>query len=112
MTPLQIGRWCSLYRADCHDLLPELRALEPAAVVTDPPYGLGLPGTAGYGRASSVYRAVTPAEERRGNAPIAGDVDRSVNLAPLLDLAPVSFVWGADHPPRPAPRRRQVRGVG
>ena len=92
LTVETIGDWCTLIHADCHAAIDELRAMTPDAMVTDPPYGLGLPGTAGYER-----EPITSVQERRGAAPIVGDRDRSVDIRPLMQVAPQSVVWGADH---------------
>lgn len=39
MTPVTIGD-CTLYNADCRDVLPTLAKVD--AVITDPPYGIGI----------------------------------------------------------------------
>ena len=95
---VEVDGWATLIRADAHDVLDELRAMRPVAVVTDPPYGLGLRGDAGYKRKDDgVYRTERKVRERRGLAPIVGDRDRSANVRPFLALAPQAWCWGADH---------------
>jgi len=44
MKPTEIVNGCELYLADCLDVLPELAAGSIDAVVTDPPYGIGISG--------------------------------------------------------------------
>ena len=95
MLKRSIGGWCTLIHADSHEVIDELRAMKPDAVVMDPPYGLGLKGSAGFGRGPT--SANTRTTERRGLAPIVGDVDRTVNVRPFLSVAPVTWLWGADH---------------
>ena len=91
-----IGDWCRLYRADATDILDVLRAHRPDAVVTDPPYGIGL-SNAGYGRRPrSKYAPRIEVEERRGDYRIHGD-EAGADLSPWLDFAPQVVLWGADH---------------
>ena len=95
---VRIGDWCTLIHADCHAVIDELRAMAPDALVTDPPYGIGLTGNSGYKRRKNgVYKALTKVEDRRGEAPVVGDRDRSVDVRPLLDVALQVVMWGADH---------------
>ena len=90
--------WCTLLHADAHAIIDRLRDLSPDAVVTDPPYGLGLAGDLGYHGNQGAYHGDRKriADRRGGASPVVGD-DGSVDVRPFLDLAPVSWVWGADH---------------
>lgn len=46
MTPYYQDEWCTIYHADCRDVLPALRGV--GQVLTSPPYNLGRPpGTSG-----------------------------------------------------------------
>ena len=44
MKPVEIDGWCTLYHADNAEIVDVLRGHEPDAVITDPPYGIGISG--------------------------------------------------------------------
>ena len=92
--PTRIGDWCTLYRADSTEILDALKALGPDAVITDPPYGIGIKG-AGRGRGSS-GQADTASAMLRGSPPIVGD-DTGVDISRWIGFAPDVLLWGADH---------------
>lgn len=76
----------TLYLGDCREILPGLEKVD--ATITDPPYGQKL---------QMVTRAV-PGKGvkylRNGNwKPIIGD-DTDFDPAHLLDLAPITLIWG------------------
>jgi len=77
---------CRLILGDCLEILPTLGRVD--AVVTDPPYGMALDtdysGFNGWGGKGHAYEAVI------------GD-DRPFDPRPLLHLAPVCILWGANH---------------
>ncbi len=75
-----------LYRADCRDVLPELKGID--AVVTDPPYGIGHPcDFANRGRGALA--------QCRDYAPVHDD-DRPFDPAPLLNY-PKAVIWGGNY---------------
>ena len=79
---VQIGA-CTLYRADCRDVLPLLPRVD--AVVTDPPYGIGhQKGASGKGK-----------HNMRNLGLIIGD-DETFDPTPWLDFDDV-ILWGANH---------------
>lgn len=88
-----------LWLGDCLEVLPTLGRFD--AVVTDPPYGIAfVHGDGGMGIGAGKYRS------RLNNLPIAGD-DKPFDPVPLLPLAGVVILWGANHyadrlPPSPA----------
>lgn len=84
----QIGD-CTLYLGDCLEILPSLPKVD--AVVTDPPYGIGFCHGAGGdgiggGRYASKFNGVR----------VTGD-ERPFDPTPLLTLAPVAVLFGANH---------------
>lgn len=97
ISPVTIGA-ATLYLGDCRDILPTLGRVD--AVVTDPPYGIGLQ-TQNAGRSRRKYQkrgesvryAVTQAHKFD---PIIGD-NEPFDPAPLLDLAPSMVLWGANN---------------
>lgn len=83
----------TLYKGDCIDLIPTLRqAIEFAAVVTDPPYGIGW------------RKGLNKAAGSRAHGGIANDEDttcRDAMLGLVQDLPAVVFgSFYAPHPPR------------
>jgi site-specific DNA-methyltransferase (adenine-specific)/modification methylase len=93
----KIGK-ATLYLGDCRELLSQFQA---DAVISDPPYGIAYSHSGGgQGIGKGAYRT------RLKNMPIYGD-DAPFDPAPLLSLAPVVLLWGANHyadklPPRPS----------
>lgn len=81
---VQIGD-CTLYRADCRDVLPMLPKVD--AVVTDPPYGISYsPAAGGRGWAKKTFV---------GTDLVRGD-DRPFDPSMLLAF-PAVILWGANH---------------
>ena len=98
----QIGD-CTLYLGDCREIMPELGKVD--AVVTDPPYGVGLNtdnSRFSGGDAGSVLRRgnrVGPAKGKR----IAND-DSPFDPSPLLNAARNHIIWGWNNYPDKLPR--------
>lgn len=94
-----------LYRADCLELLAAGMLTPCAAIVSDPPYGIGYQhGGGGGGGSGSVKLATT------FTGKIIGD-DRPFDPAPWVAAAPKSkseesriVLWGADHYMQDLPR--------
>jgi site-specific DNA-methyltransferase (adenine-specific) len=83
---------CTLYRADCRDVLPGLPPVE--SLITDPPYGLGLTGKAGrYRHAPRAKRA----ETYRGYADTLENFETIIvpSLQQALTLASCGLVFMA-----------------
>ncbi|MGD9725282.1 MAG: site-specific DNA-methyltransferase [Nitrospiraceae bacterium] len=79
----------TLYCGDCREILPSLGKVD--AVVTDPPYGIAfVHGAGGDGIGGGKYVS------KFNGVAIAGD-DVPFDPAPLLDLAPVTILFGANH---------------
>ncbi len=78
--PYYEDEWVTIYHGDCREIIPHL-AFD--AVVTDPPYGIGLDTKARYHRNSD-------------HAPIVGD-DSAFDPAHLLDLNVPTILWGGNH---------------
>ena len=85
---------CTLYLADCMDVLPTLGKVD--AVVTDPPYGIKVDSTMAkqsgqqYGNAAaqkSTYKATEWDEE-----PLSGEL-----LQMVLQSAPKVILWGGNY---------------
>ena len=105
MKPVIIDGWCTLYHADNAEIVDVLRGHEPDAVITDPPYGLGLKNvglnSSQKSRPVVDYRTGVKREWEnshafaRGYPSIAGD-DVGATLAAWLEF-PQVLVWGADH---------------
>lgn len=94
MTPYYEDDWCVIYHGDCREVLPTL-AGDVAAVVTDPPYGLGdLLHRPGPGKWSKLYGAGAPTWDREAPAIVAD----------LPSMAEHSIIWGGNYFPLP-PRR-------
>lgn len=72
----------TLYLGDCLEILPTLEKVD--AVITDPPYGIGF--------------AAQPTNYQRaaGMRPRAWD-DRTVDVSPLLTIAPTIAIWGGNY---------------
>ena len=79
---------CTLYRGDCRDILPTLGKVD--AVVTDPPYGIGI--------TKSNRLSVS-----RGFEQLSWD-DEAANLDWLLPMAIPAIVWGGNYFNLPAHR--------
>lgn len=83
-----IGK-ATLYLGDCRELLAQIQA---DAVISDPPYGIAFKhggndrGGIGKGKYATAFA---------GDA-VTGD-DAPFDPAPLLTLAPVVLLWGANH---------------
>jgi site-specific DNA-methyltransferase (adenine-specific) len=92
-----------LYNADCRDVLPHLGKVD--AVVTDPPYGIGLNTNnqrfSGGGAASVAKRGSRVGSA--GGAAIVGDAE-PFDPAFLLDLPGDKIVWGWNNYPDRLPR--------
>lgn len=80
------GVTCTLYHADCMDLLP----IEADAVVTDPPYGLGELWNGGAGGEKSSWR-IPPEEAKRW------DGDTVLGLPDLISAYREAIVWGGNY---------------
>jgi site-specific DNA-methyltransferase (adenine-specific) len=80
MKPYYDDGTVTIYHGDCREILPTLTA---DAVVTDPPYGIGLDTRSRYAG-------------NRDHAPIAGD-DVPFDPAPPLALGVPTILWGANH---------------
>ena len=90
---VQIGDWCTLYHADSTEIVEELRAVMPDAVIMDPPYGVGFRGVATLGTKGADYRAVRPL--KFSGQTVHGD-EQSPDISPWLRF-PNVLTWGADH---------------
>lgn len=79
----------TLYLGDCLEVLPTLQGID--ALVSDPPYGISfVHGAGGDGIGGGKY-----ASKFNGVA-IHGD-DRPFDPVPLLSVAPVTVLFGANH---------------
>lgn len=85
--PIIIGR-ATLYNADCRDVLPSLD--RSAAIVTDPPYGIGHRGIDSAKQGGADSRSF-----QRNTGSIIGD-DEPFDPSALLDF-PEAILWGANH---------------
>ena len=80
-----------LWLGDCREVLPTLSGI--AAVVTDPPYGIGFAAQP------------TTGQRRVGNVPEAWDDSTAADrLDDALALAPILAVWGGNYYPLPISR--------
>ena len=100
MRPVEIDGWCTLYHADNAKIIDVLRGHAPDAVITDPPYGIGIDG-AGSGR--NQYNRIVPTlknswlrEPAHGGSAIHGE-KAGVSIQAWIDFAPNVIIWGADH---------------
>ena len=99
---VKIGDWCTLIHADSVEIVDELRALKPDAVIMDPPYGIGLQ-RAGFGDAGGRTVRTRGGKvttgfanyAKHGGPAIHGDKEGAL-LEPWLDFPQMMF-WGADH---------------
>ena len=88
-SPVVIGN-ATLYCGDCLDILPQLNWVD--AIVSDPPYGIGIKFGALKGN------DVVPTA-RKDSVPIVGD-DVPFDPSPLIKMVGESkpiLLWGADH---------------
>lgn len=76
--PVTIGR-ATLYLGDCREILPTLTHVD--AIVTDPPYGIGMDG-------GKVGKAEYAKKDWDGEA---------VDVAPLLAMELPSIIWGGNY---------------
>lgn len=88
----------TLYLGDCREILPTLPKVD--AVVTDPPYGIGLQ-TRNAGRSERPYQkagdvARRASTEKHDFDPIVGD-DEPFDPAHLFGLADSMVLWGANN---------------
>ena len=82
---IDIGDWCTLYHADATDILDVLREHEPAAVIMDPPYGIGYAHVGGRNVVAKF-----------AGVAVAGD-ETGATLDSWFSLAEQCLLWGADH---------------
>lgn len=90
MTPYYDDGTCVIYHGDCRDVLPALDRV--AAVVTDPPYGIGRTWNGGSGSGWANSRAVGGERNAWDQTPPSADLMRSV-LAAGDDV----IVWGGNY---------------
>lgn len=83
---------CTLYLADCLNVLPSLGAVD--AVVSDPPYGIDFDCTKKRTRSSAFSMGITPLADRRWKK-IDGD-DKPFDPSPWIHFDKV-ILWGANH---------------
>lgn len=76
----------TLYLGDCREIAPTLE--RPAAMITDPPYGIGYSHGGGGGK---LARSTQFAHET-----IIGD-DKPFDPIPWVNIAPIVILWGANH---------------
>ena len=89
MSRVEIIGAATLYLGDCREILPTLGPVD--AVVTDPPYGINfVHGAGGDGIGGGKYVS------KFNGVAIEGD-NRPFDPAPLLDIAPVTVLFGANH---------------
>ena len=87
-TPYAEGRDWVLYHGDCLDILPRLDAGGVDAVVTDPPYGIGL-------RTDFASRGCGSICEANDYPPVHGD-DQPFDPSPFLNFSRVAL-FGANY---------------
>lgn len=83
----------TLYLGDCREIVGALE--RPAAIITDPPYGIGYVRTGGGKKGEYRARSVSQMHGNDGS-PIAGDAE-PFNPAPWLTAADAVLLWGANH---------------
>jgi site-specific DNA-methyltransferase (adenine-specific) len=94
---------CTLHLGDCRDILPTLGKVD--AVVTDPPYGIGLNTDNrrfSGGNVASIARRGNNVGSA-GGAPIVGD-DKPFDPSFLLDVHGHKIIWGWNNYPDKLPR--------
>jgi len=94
---------CTLYLGDCLEILPTLGKVD--AVVTDPPYGIGLNtdnSRFSGGNTASIARRGNGIGSANG-APIANDAE-PFDPSPLLAMSCEKIVWGWNNYPDKLPR--------
>lgn len=87
-TPVIIGR-ATLYLGDCRDILPTLPKVD--AVVTDPPYGIGVCGNEG-----GVTSLKSGAKDYGRQAWDAEPIEQA-EIDLLLAAAPHQVIWGGNY---------------
>lgn len=95
---------CTLYRADCLEVLAAGLIPKGAAIVSDPPYGIGWQKHSGDG-AGGQLRNPQGAKANTSFAPIAGD-QQPFDPAPWLRFTKVALL-GANHFARRLPEKGQ-----
>lgn len=103
MTQIETIGDATLYRGDCRDILPTLGKVD--AVVTDPPYGINLNTDNrrfSGGNSASVSKRGNNVGSAGGRK-IANDAS-SFDPSFLIDIAPVSIIWGWNNYPDKLPR--------
>jgi len=83
---VELGPGVTLYQGDCLEVLPALEAGSVDAVITDPPYGIGI----NKSNRLSISRGF--GSDTWDNKPIDNDV-----LLGIIGLAPVAIVWGGNY---------------
>lgn len=104
MNPVEIDGWCTLYHADSTEIIDILMNFWPAAVITDPPYGIGFVGVGGAG--GNGVGITGPASHRGPGGSIEGD-DKGADLSPWFSFA--KDIW-ATFRARDGSRRRNDKG--
>lgn len=79
----------TLYMGDCREILPTLPKVD--AVITDPPYGIGVCGNEG-GVTSLKSGAKDYGKQEWDNEPIG-----AAHVRAMLDAAPVQIIWGGNY---------------
>lgn len=80
---------CTIYNADCREILPELERESVDLVLTDPPYGIAAYWKGGSGRGWS--KADSLKVERN-----SWDIE-TPNLMPLLEFGADQIIWGGNY---------------
>jgi site-specific DNA-methyltransferase (adenine-specific) len=93
MTRVEKIGLATLYLGDCRDIAPTLE--RPAAVISDPPYGIGFTYSAG-GKCGAHTGRKAGQDKRHANAPIVGDAE-PFDPKPWLAVADIVLLWGANH---------------
>jgi DNA modification methylase len=95
MTPYYEDDAVTIYLGDCREVLPSLDVSSEAALVTDPPYGLGaLLHRPGVGEWSKLYRDGAP----------TWDAEAPTIVATLPELFGECIIWGGNYFPLPPAR--------
>lgn len=86
MKPYYEDKYCTIYHGDCWEILPQLEPVD--LVLTDPPYGIMLNGSASSRRFN----------KNRSNGALLWDVLPSDEvLKSVIQKAKRSMVWGGNH---------------